>query len=590
MKQNKRFLIGTLALSLLMVPALSACNSSKNESSSTVPTGSASPEATAKAPEKEKWDVKFDPPITITTTIVDENRPNAFKNGESLQDNVATRWMKDNMGITTKFLWVVGKAEDTDTKLRLALSTNDKLPDTFGAGGDLLQDLMKADKLLPLDEAIEKYASPALKEALVKYPYTLNEASKDGKTYGLPRFFMGDEGSVMWIRKDWLEKLSLHAPKTIDELGNVLKAFSEQDPNGNKKDDEFGMALPLNQGPWTWMGQTDPIVGAFSKGMIGTLDITNFWSPDQQGNLMYGAVSPDAKKYLTVMKDWMSKGYLDKEAGIKDPVKASELAVSGKAGVMFGPYWMGGWPLGDTSKVDPNAQWAAYPLPAGPDGLSGRAQKQLYNGYTVFSKDFEHIDAWFAYYNKTLAKNIGPSDPNYDPRFKDGYFEGYDYVKHDGKIITGNFKEAGVPEDKWPMPDGTLMDMRWMMFPLLGTIQPTIPYSNLEAISKFIADPKADAQTPIEISVHGYNATQLQAADIWMKEKDKETPNTFTGPMTPGMKKNGEFLTKLATESYLKIIYGEKPLDYFDEFVAQFSKNGGEQITKEVNEWYKANK
>ena len=59
--------------------------------------------------------------------------------------------------------------------------------------------------------------------------------------------------------------------------------------------------------------------------------------------------------------------------------------------------------------------------------------------------------------------------------------------------------------------------------------------------------------------------------------------------MTPAMKSKGELLKKLATESYLKIIYGEEPLEYFDVFVQQWMDNGGKQITEEVNEWYKNN-
>ncbi|MNF06612.1 hypothetical protein D3C80_2066010 [compost metagenome] len=53
------------------------------------------------------------------------------------------------------------------------------------------------------------------------------------------------------------------------------------------------------------------------------------------------------------------------------------------------------------------------------------------------------------------------------------------------------------------------------------------------------------------------------------------------------MESKGELLSKLERESYLKIIYGEQPVDYFDEFVKQWKLNGGDQIIKEVNEWYK---
>lgn len=45
------------------------------------------------------------------------------------------------------------------------------------------------------------------------------------------------------IRNDWLKKLNLQMPQTIDDLYNVAKAFTEDDPNGNHKKDEYGINL-----------------------------------------------------------------------------------------------------------------------------------------------------------------------------------------------------------------------------------------------------------------------------------------------------------------------------------------------------------
>ncbi|MEK8207244.1 hypothetical protein NST41_16735 [Paenibacillus sp. FSL L8-0696] len=579
MKKQKRKVIFLWAV-LSGVLLVSGCLSN---------TGKTAQNSTSNGETKPVWDFKYDPPITITTGIVDENRPNAFKPDESLTDNVHTRWMEDNLGIVTKFDWIVSKFEDADTKIRLALAVNGKLPDTLSAEGDILKYLLKADKLLPLDDAIEKYAHPKLKEALEKYAYTMAEVTKDGKIYGLPRFSAGDEGTVMWIRKDWLEKLSLNPPTTISELENVLKAFSEQDPNGNGEDDEVGLAVPLKEGPWSWMGQTDAIAGAFSRQMISTSDIKLFWNEDEKGSLMFGAVHPDAKKYLETMASWMAKGYMDRDAGMQDPSQASELAVNGMAGVMFGPFWMGAWPLGDTVKVDPEADWEAYSVPAGPDGLKGKAQKPLYGIYTVFSKDFTNMEAWFAYYNKLLAKNFGPDDPYFDPRFAQGFHEGYDYVIMNDKVITVNFATEGVPNDKWPLADGSSMDMRWMLSPLTGGA-PALPYMNADAIRKLSENSEAIVTTPIEQAIKGLNSAQLTAAGVAIAEQGLEIPNRYHGPLTDGMEKHGVFLQKLATESYLSIIYNEKPLSYFDEFVAQFYKNGGDVITREVNNWYMENK
>lgn len=538
---------------------------------------------------KPAWDFKYEPPVTIVTAIVDENRPNAFKPGESLTDNVHTRWMEENLGIVIKFDWIVSKFQDADTKIRLALAVNGKLPDTFIADGDILNDLLNAGKLLPLSEAIQAYAHPRLKEALANYGDTMKEVTRDGEIYGLPGFGSGDEGTVMWIRRDWLDNLSMEPPSTIAELEIVLKAFSEQDPNGNGVDDEVGLAVSLKEGPWSWMGQSDIIAGAYSNVMIGTSDIRHFWNENDDGSLVYGAVHPDAKRYLETMASWMEEGYIDREAGMKEPGQASEVAVNGSAGVMFGPFWMGAWPLGDTAKSDPDADWRAYPLPAGPEGLRGKARKQLYGAYTVFSKDFDHIEAWFAYYNKLLAKNFGPEDPYFDPRFAKGFHEGYDYVIQDGRIITVDFEAEGVPKEQWPLADGSSLDMRWMLYPLTGT-SPTLPYLNADAIRKLFQNSDAEVTTPIEQGIKGLNSAQLAAANLALSEQELEISNRYHGPLTDGMMKHGAYLQKLATESYLSMIYGEKPLSYFDEFVALFNKNGGDAITKEVNEWYEENR
>lgn len=587
----------TLSIAIGCLPTLAACSSNNNQQSAS-PTHSPSASASSSASEsgkaegpKDLLNQKFDPPVTITTAIVDDgaSRGNAFKPGESMEDNANIRWMKDTMGINVKFDFIVTKPEDYDTKLRLLLSSGGKLPDAFAAGNDPLQSLLAADKLMPLDEAVEKYAHPEYKKLLEEYSYALGEVKKDGKIYGLPAFFMGDEGTVMWIRKDWLENLNLQPPTTLDELENVMKQFTENDPDQNSKNDTIGLAVPLKEGPWTWMGQTDAIVAALTDQMINTYDVRLFWNKGDDGKLSYGAIHPDAKLYLQKMRDWMSKGYLDKEAGIKDPAKSSELTASGKAGIMFGPFWMGDWPLGDATKNNPKADFQPYPLPAGPNGLAGRAEKPLTQGFTVFRKDFENIEAWFAYFNKIFAKKLEmEGDPYFDPRWKDGYHEGYDYVKWDGKVIKSNYEAAGVPPEQWPLKDGATMDIRFMMTNILGNFT-SIPHSNAAAVKKYLADPNAEPVTALEFDVKQWKQRQLAASGVRINQNIIEGKNYFTGPMTPTMKSKGELLKKLATESYLKIIYGEKPIEYFDEFVEQWLDNGGQKITDEVNEWYANN-
>ncbi|MNM92520.1 hypothetical protein D3C81_1048580 [compost metagenome] len=132
------------------------------------------------------------------------------------------------------------------------------------------------------------------------------------------------------------------------------------------------------------------------------------------------------------------------------------------------------------------------------------------------------------------------------------------------------------------------MDIRYMMTNILGNFT-SIPHSNTDAVKKFLADPNAEPVKSIEMDVKQMKERQLQAAGVRINQDVNEGKNYFTGAMTPTMKSKGELLKKLATESYLKIIYGEKPIEYFDEFVKQWLDNGGQKITDEVNEWYSKN-
>ncbi|WP_188540629.1 extracellular solute-binding protein [Paenibacillus segetis] len=62
----------------------------------------------------------------------------------------------------------------------------------------------------------------------------------DGKIYGVFSKFQG--ATMPIIRKDWLEKLNLEEPKTLDELYTVLKAFKEDDPDGDGKANTYGLS------------------------------------------------------------------------------------------------------------------------------------------------------------------------------------------------------------------------------------------------------------------------------------------------------------------------------------------------------------
>ncbi len=568
--------MGMLVSAAVML--LSGCNLGEDGNKEGNPAGSLSAESEAYLKDPAQY--KFDPPVTISTIGFQPGK-DTYKPGESDTDNFWRRWLKENMGLEIKNEFVVPQYSDYETRIRLLLAGGDKLPDVLGVTQVLLaNDLIDSGKVTPLNDLIEKFVSPNMKALYKKYANSMAGVTRDGKIYGLPNFFAMDEGTVMWIRQDWLDNLNLKAPKTMDEFENVLKQFTEADPDRNGKKDTLGLALSMKNGPVTWMSSADGIAGALSGGkMPNTSNLQEFWTKTDSGKLQWNAIDPDNKKFLAKMRDWMQKGYIDPEIGIKDETKAAEMASGGKAGILFGPNWMAGWPLGDGDA----GKFTAYPLPAGANGKAVRGEKAMVHSFVMLNKDFKHPEAFFAYWNKIMAANFGPDDPYYDVRLKDGWADGYDYVKQDGKIIRGNYEQNGVPKEKWPNPGDATKSYspEWMLFD-----KPYIPYLGDSFYSKLKADPKANPSNWMEARVATSTSRQLEAGIVRISQNENAVENLFTGAPTKTMKAKNEMLTKIATESYLKMIYGQEPLDYFDSFVEQWKKSGGDEITKEVNAWY----
>jgi hypothetical protein len=70
--------------------------------------------------------------------------------------------------------------------------------------------------------------------------------------------------------------------------------------------------------------------------------------------------------------------------------------------------------------------------------------------------------------------------------------------------------------------------------------------------------------------------------------RDELLPNLFNGEPTATMKKNWEQLQTMEKQVYTNIIYGKESPDAFDKFVRDWKAQGGDEITKEVNEWYQS--
>ncbi len=130
-------------------------------------------------------------------------------------------------------------ASDFDQKLLTAISSGEKF-DLIQTSKERMNTFIEQGILTPLTDQVKN--SKTLQDPNVIPTQEWDQVrTKDGKIYGVFTKFQG--GTMPIVRKDWLKKLNLEEPKTLDDYYKVLKAFTEQDPDGNgKKKDTYGLS------------------------------------------------------------------------------------------------------------------------------------------------------------------------------------------------------------------------------------------------------------------------------------------------------------------------------------------------------------
>ncbi len=372
MKKNKKLI---LSLTLFSIGLLIGC-SDENTSSENIPDGN------GEEPEV----------VTITTArTLDDGT--VFKDGEDVHDNVVTHWAEEELGIKFVTEWTQPNDEQLNTQLRLMMSSGEKLPDVFlVSNGSIKADLIESGLVMPIEDAIEEYASPRLKELFDEFPQAFYPSTRDGVRYGIPRYSGGNgSDTLLWIRQDWLDKFDLEAPETIEELEEVMEIFVNEDPNESGQDDTLGITLSGGDGGFGRANITD---SSFVFGAYG--DYTpGYWSQAEDGSLVYGSIQPSIKEGLAKLNEWYEKGYLARDVAILSGGDAQDSFISGRSGIMAAPPWAHGYPLGEMAQINPDAIVKPYPHVSGPGNQAGRKGEGYIVGSFLFNSEFEHMDKFF---------------------------------------------------------------------------------------------------------------------------------------------------------------------------------------------------
>jgi putative aldouronate transport system substrate-binding protein len=176
---------------------------------------------------EEAKDVKESPSVGKFKILFDYN---IDPSGLDLLDNKYTQFLKEKTGVDVGIEYP-GSTGYTD-KLNIRMASGN-YPDAA-----MMQDANKI-KQFARDEILTDL-TPYFKDQ-AKYPniskYLPESAvlpiTDGGKIWAFPANRADAFHQVVYIRKDWLEKLNMKVPKTLEEYHQVLKAFTEKDPDGN---------------------------------------------------------------------------------------------------------------------------------------------------------------------------------------------------------------------------------------------------------------------------------------------------------------------------------------------------------------------
>ncbi len=510
---------------------------------------------------------KYKDPVTVE--IVQSINPSiALPDGDSATDNYYTRYIKENMNIDIKVKWQAASS-DYSQKLNLAIASND-LPDILVVGESEFQKLIKSDLIEDLTPYYETYASDTIKDNIDKTDgKAIANASVDGKMYGLPNVQAEADGyNLMWIRQDWLDELGLEAPTTVEELETVAQAFVDNNMGG---ENTVGILGPtINNRLYNDflsssnnMNNLDGIFQAY-KSWPG------FWVEDEDGNTVYGSTTPETKEALAELQKMYADGILDQELGVRKD--SDETWKSGKAGILFSPWWFG-YNVKDCIANDAGAEWKAYAAPLADDGKWYAKLGGVGGSYCVVRKGYEHPEAAFVL-NSFLRRDEGKFAQ--DTTLDAGYYPGrvvitpVDECAYTVEQIRK--KINGEETDEYDPVNYKIMDTDLASLDtcLNGSVDDlSIENWNLD-------DPNFGRLYSLLMGT----GAQVDA------EENGELVRTYsqTYSQTATMEKKWANLKKKEDETFLKIIIGEADVDTFDTFVEEWKAEGGDEITAEVQE------
>ncbi len=426
-------------------------------------------------------------------------------------------------------------------KINAAFASGD-LPDvvTTKFPSEAVSQWINEGIIIPIDDYLD--VMPTVKQKIENNG--LQWTSVNGKYYGYPFISqMTRSNYTVQFRADWLEKLGIQPPQTLDEFYEALKAVTTRDPDGNGKNDTYGFS--------TNKPNAGEAISAFNFVFFAYGLPYGDWALDDKGNVIPTFEHPAFKQGMAYLRKLMDEKLIEPEFMVNDRPMKEQKFFQGKVGFMEGPLFRHVNRIeSGLQKVNPEGKlgWAAPP--AGPDGKRGMPRKPKGGFLTAITKEAKNPKKAAEFIEFLLSKEgrdllqLG--------------IEGIHYTREGDKII---YNEAEREKDGFAA-NGWAHPLAW-----------------------------GNVTWPIDENYLPQTEPQLERAKQSVELASKYIMPNLVATMTPAEIKYGSALNDLYNQYFLNMLNGKIDIDKgVEELGQKWRQQGGDEVLKQVTEAYKKQK
>lgn len=580
MKRENMKRMLALVLALVLVFALAGCAGGGTTSStpeSSTPESSAPEESTPAETGGEEGGetgaehpglTPYDEPVTISWAV-QASPVQQFIDGDTYENNVWSRLIKEKLNIDLTVAFSADTSTDAFTQKANTLLASGEFPDILRYDNrTFFKQAQQAGYIQSIDQVFHEYATPEVLEYETKYADSFKGVTVDGELYAFP--YMNDnfhQAFNLWIRDDWLENTNTTPPTTIDELVELARIYTEEDPDGNGVNDTFGLALAgtvtqNNYGTLAGLANAYGVPGFTQSGVFYR---------GEDGKITFAWIQPEMKEVLSLLNDMYTKGYINPEFTADDVASMEDDVTNGNIGMAFGPCW-GTWHPYNLSYQGTGVITRPYPIPNAEGhtpkiGINSNQTGDLF----MVSATCENPEAAIKILNLYEATAISGSSEEFAVYWAN---EQYRFCPTYIGIPTELFAPQVHAALKAGSSDG-----------LVGT---ALEYYNYVVGFEdgSLADDTNAYGTWGQMYLNGQGGSMK--IDLDYQANGWTYINVMANELPGIWVQNSSVLGDMVNTAFVDIIVGNQPVEYFDTFVENWLAAGGQQTLDELEVLYPA--